>query len=625
MAEVFGRRHPSLASYHVGLSRARELAGDLDGALAASRAAVLVLRDRFFAVEAKRAVDALADINGRRVTFLRHLELIERVAAGRGRPISKSLLNESFEIGQLARGSRTARSLARMAARFAAKDGELLRLVRQRQHAVDAWQRFEEQIVSALSGLGPKKDFGQGALVALRDRQRVPERDIQRLDGRLLNDFPRYAEVINPVPLSIDLTQAYLKPGEALLSTFFGERRGFVWVITASQSRFIPIEASAEDLLLLGSEIRLGLDPFAGAQLTPQGLPATFPARHAFELFVLLFGGARDLLADIRTLYVVADGALQSLPLSVLLTEKPRAESFGIGDFAGAPWLAKKFGIATLPAETSLRALRGDARISQADKPFLGVGDPILANHPGAKHGAPLSDTIAARGVNGGRAGRTLFRGDLADVAVLKKIPSLPETAEELRLMAKALKAGPDALVLGENATEKNLKTTIDWKRYHTISFATHGLVSGDLQGFSEPALVLTPPLRASTLDDGLLTASEISNLDLDADWVILSACNTAASDDSSGGEGLSGLAQAFIYAGARSMFVSHWAVMSKPTVRLTTEMLQLLKSGNALAKTEAHRQAMLALLEDTENPYYAHPTIWAPFVIVGEGGLVRQ
>ena len=191
--------------------------------------------------------------------------------------------------------------------------------------------------------------------------------------------------------------------------------------------------------------------------------------------------------------------------------------------------------------------------------------------------------------------------------------------------MAKALKAGPDALVLGENATEKNLKTTIDWKRYHTISFATHGLVSGDLQGFSEPALVLTPPLRASTLDDGLLTASEISNLDLDADWVILSACNTAASDDSSGGEGLSGLAQAFIYAGARSMFVSHWAVMSKPTVRLTTEMFQLLKSGNALAKTEAHRQAMLALLEDTENPYYAHPTIWAPFVIVGEGGLVRQ
>ena len=101
---------------------------------------------------------------------------------------------------------------------------------------------------------------------------------------------------------------------------------------------------------------------------------------------------------------------------------------------------------------------------------------------------------------------------------------------------------------------------------------------------------------------------------------MILSACNTAAGD-APGAEGLSGLAKAFFYAGARSLLVSHWSVPSISTVKLTTPMLAEAAQHPEIGRAEALRRSMLALLDDTENPHFAHPLFWAPFVVVGEGG----
>ncbi|OQA30299.1 MAG: CHAT domain protein [Betaproteobacteria bacterium ADurb.Bin341] len=143
--------------------------------------------------------------------------------------------------------------------------------------------------------------------------------------------------------------------------------------------------------------------------------------------------------------------------------------------------------------------------------------------------------------------------------------------------------------------------------------------MAGDFRGLAEPALVLTPPATASELDDGLLTAGEIADLRLNADWVILSACNTAAPDGTPGAEGLSGLARAFFYAGARSLLVSHWAVGSESTVALTTKMFE--ETARGVSKAEALRRSMLALMKTRGSPEYAHPALWAPFVVVGEGG----
>jgi CHAT domain-containing protein len=130
--------------------------------------------------------------------------------------------------------------------------------------------------------------------------------------------------------------------------------------------------------------------------------------------------------------------------------------------------------------------------------------------------------------------------------------------------------------------------------------------------------LILTPPDNASEEDDGYLSASEIAALKLDADWVILSACNTAAGQATSA-EALSGLARAFIYAQARALLVSHWEVYSAATVKLITAAVRALTSNPKLGRAEAIRSAMLALI-DKGKPEEAHPAYWAPFVVIGEG-----
>ncbi len=235
----------------------------------------------------------------------------------------------------------------------------------------------------------------------------------------------------------------------------------------------------------------------------------------------------------------------------------------------------------------------------------MGFGDPVLEGRPGEARGIQIAG---------------LFRGALADVDAVRRLAPLPETADELRAIATVLNAGEGSVFLGNQATERAVRNT-DLSDSRVLAFATHALVAGQIKGAAEPALVLTPPAQASAEDDGLLTASEIArHLKLDADWVILSACNTAAGD-APGAEGLSGLAKAFFYAGARALLVSHWSVQSEAAVKLTTRMLTEAAQHPDIGRAEALRRSMLALMGDTENEHFAHPLFWAPFVVVGEGG----
>jgi len=151
------------------------------------------------------------------------------------------------------------------------------------------------------------------------------------------------------------------------------------------------------------------------------------------------------------------------------------------------------------------------------------------------------------------------------------------------------------------------------------VYFATHGLVAGDVKGLGEPALALTLPKQPSESDDGLLTASEVAQLKLNADFVVLSACNTIAGDKP-GAEALSGLARSFFYAGARALLVTHWSVDSEAATRLATSTFDLLKADSKLGRAEALRRAMLAYLDDTSSPRNAYPALWGPFALIGEG-----
>ena len=135
-----------------------------------------------------------------------------------------------------------------------------------------------------------------------------------------------------------------------------------------------------------------------------------------------------------------------------------------------------------------------------------------------------------------------------------------------------------------------------------------------------EPALALTLPQTPTDLDDGLLTASEVTQLKLNADWVVLSAGNTIAGDKP-GAEALSGLARAFFYAGARALLVSYWGIDSEAASRLTISTFSHLKADPKLGRAEALRQAMLAYMNDGSGNLNAYPGFWGPFSVVGEGG----
>jgi CHAT domain-containing protein/Tfp pilus assembly protein PilF len=532
---------------------------------------------------------------------------------------AEKALDDALNAIQRGTRSQAASAVNKLAVRLAAGSDRLAELVRRDQDLVTEAEALDKSLVAAVSKERAKRDVA--AEQRSRDRLAVIATERARLQKTFAAEFPNYAALSNPLPMTRAEIQALLSDDEALVLFAVTEKESYVVAITRESTDWKPIRRGAETISQQVAAFRRGLD--IGKANDATGKSGLFDLALANELYGTLLGQVEPLVKDKRSLLVVPSGALTALPFHLLVTEKPAAAIPDTVDgYRDAAWLLKRQAVSVLPSVVSLKTLRVSARKEQGAKPMTGFGDPLFnpsregsGDKRAAKPGAVKS---AARGVTN-VAYTDFWKGAGVDRARLAQaLPQLPDTADELNAVAKDLGVSASDIHLGEDASETTVKRA-PLADYGIVYFATHGLVAGDVKGVAEPSLVLSLPTQPSELDDGLLTASEVAQLKLNADWVVLSACNTIAGDKP-GAEALSGLARSFFYAGARALLVSHWAVDSEAATRLTTSTFDRLKADPKLGRGEALRQAMLAYLNDTSSPRNAYPALWAPFALIGEG-----
>jgi CHAT domain-containing protein len=551
---------------------------------------------------------------------------------------SNDVAVETFGLADTVRGHAVQQALADSSARMVAKDPALAELVRTDQdHA--------KEITAELGALNnllalpsdQRDDTTVRAMNAeiqkLRDERKAAQQQIKQ-------KFPAYANLIDPKPPTVDDIKATLRPGEALLSFYFGQDKSFVWAVPKDGDvAFAAVSATALELEANVRRLRQALEP----QVTMVSEIPAFDVGLAYQLYSALLKPVEAGWQSSKSLIVVTNGALGELPLGLLPTAPSQVDPNAKPAFAGyrdVPWLARTHAVTVVPSAAALVTLRHLPPGSADRDKLVGFGDPYFNPQEAAEAEAeqPAPVQVAAADTSDAAAAVTT-RGiplklraaphtEDVDKAELAELPRLPDTRLELMAVAKTLGVDPSkALFLGKDANEENVET-MDLSRDRIVYFATHGLVPDDVDGLTQPALALTAPDIAGVKGDGLLTMEKILALKLDADWVVLSACNTAAGAGA-GAEAASGLGSAFFYAGTRALLVTNWSVHSASARDLITDIFRRQSADPTISRSEALRQAMVALLDGPGSVdgsgktifTYAHPLFWAPYTVIGDGG----
>lgn len=589
--EKYGLDHPDVATALANLAYIYDRQARYNDSLQFYRRASVIARKRIGDIE----FDLSEEIKRSAGQLKRHLHALEKVEA----TFRPSAVMESFELAQLQGMTGTSQAVAAMSARFAAGQEEMARIVRQRQEVAQYINSADSHLKQMLGS--PTSERNENEEREIRSRSSTLRMELAKLDDRIARDFPAFAEITRPQPMTIKETQDLLYGDEAIITYVIWKDRSWAWVVRKKGAFWIPLDAP-------GTVLEKWVEMSRKSTNLNDGRISPAAVETLYFLYRDLFNPLEKHLAGVKLIHLVTDGPLQGLPFAMLVSSPPTPwRSSQQYDYIKVEWLIKRFAFSVLPSVTSLRALR---RYSQHQNPaaqaFTGFGDPLLNDTAGTTRGRLNT------------AGLFSLRGGLADTKILKDLPRLPETADELRYIAQAFNSNEQDIYLAERATEIQVKrASLD--QYRVVAFSTHGIMAGEIS-VPEPGLVLTPPVQATADDDGYLAASEVAKLNLNADWVILSACNTAAPDGKPEAEGLSGLAKAFFYAGSKALLVSHWGVASAATVRLITRTVESQQKNPRLPRAEALRQSMLNLMHDKLHKEYAHPAFWAPFELVGEG-----
>lgn len=608
----------------IGLERAliAETRGRPDEASRAFDQAILSITQAYpespalLATEARKAafLARSGDIPGARALFGRVVERSETIAdsgpvlrellapyfallAADGSTEASAALFRASQVLQRPGVAQTQAILAREMSEGSDEASALFRLSLGRSREI---ARTEAEIAQ-LAGLASPSERETLQLETARQSLAVLKEEQTRMLSQLAA-FPRY-KALAPQSLALGELQAKLRPGEAYYKLMaVGENLFGLW-ITPDAARAFPIDGG---LLALSDEVALLRDTIV---VEENGVPVTrpFDVARARALYLKLFGPVDETLGATRHLIFEPDAAMLQLPPQVLVTgqagvdaylKRQKAKDADPFDFRGVDWLGRGRQVSIAVSPRGFTDIR-DIAPSKATRSYLGLG----ANSP------PAARPVAAA-------------ADSCDWPLATW--QAPIGADELTFARDKFGAAGSTVVTGAAFTDTALLADPSISDYRVLHFATHGLVTAPKPSCpARPALVTS---FGGGESDGLLSFREIFDLKLDADLVILSACDTAgiataaatreAGVTTGGNYALDGLVRAFVGAGARTVVASHWPVPDEfdATKRLIEGMLDA-TPGQSLGASLG--KAQMALMDDADT---SHPFYWAAFIILGDG-----
>jgi len=458
--------------------------------------------------------------------------------------------------------------------------GEKQRLERQWKSALDAAHKEEGK---------PKDERDLSARKAAYENLAAAETELVAFEARLLEDYPDYAELMNPRtrPLE-DIRDTVLAPGEAALEFYLGRKASYLIFITED---IIKVEElpPADEIENLVSLFRKKLtEPSSGRDSINNT---------ASKLYDMLLGPVEQELAEMDRLLIVPTGKLYFLPFEALVTEYEEDPGYMIEGYRirYAPSLNVMYLVA------SRRAERGDVWEEYAD--WLGFGDPVYdeEDERGGERGYSEDTEYMLAAYT-----RALAQGDEERGAAWRRLPG---TGIEILAIAElfGLNEEYENVNLGLDASEENFKELApEGSRY--LHVASHGTLGEG--GARQPAVVLSLVGNEESGENGFLTMTEAFNMKIPADMVVLSACKTGQGRMEKG-EGVAGLSRAFLYAGADSLVVSLWSVADEETKDFMVGFYEKLLDGTD--KETALLEAKREMIDKEMHPFY-----WAPFIFIG-------
>jgi CHAT domain-containing protein len=554
----------------------------------------------------------------------------------------QGLYAEIFDAYQLQHGSAIQKTMALTAAKLRSNNKEMNDVVSDLQSLERLRDADRAQLASETSR--PEEQRSKIIEDKLNSDLKQKIERITFLRAEIQGKFPEYVDLVKPKPVKLNELQSFMEKDEAVAIFLLGEQDGLLQLVTRSSMSLVEIPKGIDDIAETIKSLRLAFE-------IQNGTVHEFNLKKSNELYKQLFSKVQDTLNQTKHLIIVPIGPLLSFPFSILVTQPVEGT-----DYAKADWLINHLAISYAPSLRSFYDKRSSIQLKKATKPFIGFGNPLLGKSQSAQvnrvinQPAPIktnankkstSSVASAASIKNGKTVAVVATATIVNEEepppvfafetcrsngpipreLLMAMPSLPETSQELSNVAKLMSGkNQPALFLGADATETQVRNQalVD---YRVIYFATHGLLPGELRCQSEPAIVMTPPSigkkNLTKFEDGLLEASEISEFKLNADLVVLSACNTAGGNGKLGGESLSGLTEAFFFAGAQSLLVSHWSVPSNATMQLMDQLFANLGPEMSNGTAMSLQKAQMKLSSTAQT---AHPVFWGAFVLIGDG-----